>query len=272
MSFGIQIPGPFGWLLTMADSGIPDKLSTAIRVAVFWISLPFIGLLLGGEDIRGGSYYWAAGWFGCALLSIFVAVYWDRFIPRRWRPRPASALTYLRDEDSELGGAIRDMVWRSAWGKWFTAQSLANSGPTPVNEQYIMGTATRQVLDTLTNGQLEVRGRRPGQMDYESIPQTHWRSTALHMIPDSCSLWKMILIPRGGVEIQPDGNVIGSDPESVARTDELAAYDSLIVKARQFEKLWPRKDKDTDAARKALLKKAKKAGANPAEIVKLSQD
>jgi len=164
------------------------------------------------------------------------------------------------------------MVWRSAWGKWYTAQSLANNAPKPVNEPLIMGTATHLVLDNLMNGQLQVRGRRPGQMDYESIPQTHWRSTALHMIPDSRSLWKMILIPRGGAEILPNGTVIGRDQNSIARTDELAAYDSLIVNARQFEKLWPRKDKDTDAARKALLKKAKKAGANPAEIEKLSRD
>jgi hypothetical protein len=56
---------PIYWLWAMADVGIPDKLLPAIRVSVFWIALPFIGLLLGGEDIRSGNYYWAAGWFGC---------------------------------------------------------------------------------------------------------------------------------------------------------------------------------------------------------------
>jgi len=202
-----------------------------------------------------------------------LAVYWDRLIPSRWRSRPASDdLTYLRDEDAELGGAVRDMAWHSAWGKWFAAQHLALNEHKPIADRELMGIATSLVLDAVTNGQLEVRGRRPGQMDYVPIPQTHWRSTALHMIPDSRSLWKMILIPRGGAEIQPDGKVIGRDPKSVARTEELAAYDSLIVKARQFEKLWPRKDKDTDAARKALLRKAKKARADPAEIKKLLQD
>jgi hypothetical protein len=66
--------------LKMADTEIPDKLLPAVRVAVFWVGLPFIGLLLGGEDIRGGNYYWATAWFGCALLSIAVAVYWGRFV------------------------------------------------------------------------------------------------------------------------------------------------------------------------------------------------
>ena len=126
--------------------------------------------------------------------------------------------------------------------------------------------------DALTNSQLEVRGRRPGQLDYEPIPRTHWRSSGLHMIPDGMSLWKMILIPRGGAEITPDGKVIGRDQDAVQRTDQLATYDSLIVNARQFEKLWPRKDKDTDAARKVLLKKARKAGADLTEIAKHSQD
>ena len=92
------------------------------------------------------------------------------------------------------------------------------------------------------------------------------------MIPDSISLWKMILIPRGGAEITPDGEVIGRNQEAVQRTDQLAAYDSLIISSRQFEKLWPRKDERADAARKHLLKKARKAGADQAEIAKLSRD
>ena len=45
----------------------------------------------------------------------------------------------------------------------------------------------------------------------------------------------------------------------------------MIVSARQFENLWPRKDKIADAKRKILLKKAKKAGADPAEIAKLAR-
>src|SRR5258707_2222376 len=123
------------------------------------------------------------------------------------------------------------MAWRSAWAKWFTSQSLANS--LHPDEALTMRAAASLVQDALTNSQLEVRGRRPGQLDYEPIPRTHWRSSGLHMIPDGMSLWKMILIPRGGAEITPDGKVIGRDQDAVQRTDQLATYDSLIVNARQ---------------------------------------
>jgi hypothetical protein len=206
-------------------------------------------------------------------LPIYVSPWaWKKLrgaAPEADSPPP---LEYLRDEDSELGGAIRDMVWCSAWGKWYAAQCLANNPKSKANEADVMRTATVIVLAALTDGRLEVRGRKPGQMDYEAIPQTHWRDTAVHMTPDNRSLWKMILIPRGGVEFHPDGTVVGHDQEAVQRTDNLAAYDSLVVSARHFEKLWPRKNKDADSARKVLLKKAKKAGADPAEIAKLARD
>jgi hypothetical protein len=35
----------------MADSEIPEKILPAVRVAVFWIALPFILLLVGIERI-----------------------------------------------------------------------------------------------------------------------------------------------------------------------------------------------------------------------------
>lgn len=207
-------------------------------------------------------------WLPLLLLPFGLILLWLAL--RTGKPTPKTdGLGYLSSEDAELGPAVRDMAWRSAWGKWFASQHLGSSNKA---NELIMHAATHIVQDALTDGQLEVRGRRPGQMDYEPIDRTHWRSTGLHMIPDSRSLWKMILIPRGGAEITPDGKVIGRDQEAVQRTDRLATYDSLIVNSRQFEKLWPRKDGATDLARKRLLKKAKKAGADPAEIAKLSQD
>jgi hypothetical protein len=93
------------------------------------------------------------------------------------------------------------MVWCSAWGKWFAAQYLATNNHHPATEEYVMQIATSLVLTALTDGQLEARGRRPGQLNYEPIHRTHWRSTALHMVKDDRTLWKMILIPRGGAEM-----------------------------------------------------------------------
>jgi hypothetical protein len=255
----------------MADSGeIPSKLTPALRAAI-WSALPFIFFLVGVDRIFApdGSISQVLICFALSVLSVLLAVYWNRILPQRWRPSEPMRLGYVHAEDAELGSAIREMVWCSAWGKWFPSQSLAVGGK--VNEQTVMGAATHLVLDALTDGHLEARGRKPGQMDYEPIPQTHWRSTALHMIPDSRSLWKMILLPRGGAEIHPNGTVVGRDPAAVQRTAQLQAYDSIIVSGREFEKLWPLKDARADAFRKRNLKKARKAGADPAEIAKLAR-
>ncbi len=238
-----------------------------------WLgALGFIVSLIGAEVLHEGGPKLIGAILIVAGLPLFLSPFiWNRL--RGVNPTiEQTPLAYLRDEDSELGGAIRDMVWCSAWGKWFAAQYLATNNHHPASEEHVMLIATGLVLDALTNGQLGARGRRPGQLDYEPIPRTHWRSTALHMIKDNSTIWKMILIPRGGAEIQPDGSVIGHDQRAIQRTDQLAAYDSLIVSSRQFEKLWPRKDRKTDAARKRLLKTARKAMADPAEIEKLSRD
>lgn len=237
-----------------------------------WLgALGSISALIGAEMLKEGGFSWIA----VALILLALPIYWSPVIWNRLRGvQPVTEPTpmgYLHHEDLELGPAIRDMAWRSAWAKWFKAQSLATNDHHVVGEQSIMNLAAGQVTDALIDGRLEARGRKPGQMNYEPIPQTYWRSTALYMIHDDKTIWKMILVPTGGVEIQPDGTVIGRDKEATQRTNQLAAYDSWIVNARQFEKLWPRNDKQIDAATKKLMKTAKKAGADPAELEKLSR-
>ena len=253
----------------MADEA-SDTIGGGLRN---WLgALGFIVPLIGAEIIREGG----PNWVGAILIAAGLPIYWSPAIwkwLRRGKPaREPTPLGYLHAEDSELGSAISDMVWCSAWGKWFAAQYLATNNHHPASEEYVMQIATSIVHDALMDGRLEAQGRKPWQLDYEPIPRTHWHSTALHMIKDNRTIWKMILIPCGGAEIHPGGTVVGHNQEAVQRTDRLTAYDSLIVSARQFEKLWPRKDKDTDTARKRLLKKAKKAGADPAEIENLSRD
>ena len=247
-----------------------DTISGGLRN---WLgALGFIVPLIGAEIIREGGPKWVGAILIVAGLPIYLSPAIWKWLRRGKSATELAPLAYLHAEDSEPGSAIRDMVWRSAWGKWFAAQYLATNDHHAASEDHAIQIATHLVLGALTDGQLEVRGRRPGQLNYEPIPRTHWRSTALLMIKDDRTLWKMVLIPRGGAEIRPDGAVIGHDQSAIQRTDQLAAYDSLIVSARQFEKLWPRKDRKTDADRKRLLKTARKAGADPAEIKKLSQD
>jgi hypothetical protein len=80
----VRIPGPIGWLLSMADSGIPDKFLPAVRLAVFWIGLPFIFLLGALDRYFAGTLYQVAACLIGALASIAVAVYWGRLIGWAW--------------------------------------------------------------------------------------------------------------------------------------------------------------------------------------------
>jgi hypothetical protein len=255
----------------MADSGIPDKLLPAVRGAVFWVAVPSIGILLSGERISDGKYYEAAAWFGCAFLSILIAVYWGRLITWIWpRYSEQRSLSYLSDRDSTLGSAIQAMARRSAWGRWYAAQNLVNSG-IPINEgHHLLQIASSVVRDKILDGDLEVRGRRPGRMDYETIPRTDWRSSGLHFVSDPISLWRMVIFPTGGAEIAPNGTIArASDAAAAARNARLSEYDSLLIDAYQFESLWPKKDVIADRKRRKFLRQARKRGLDKDEIRRL---
>ncbi len=253
------------------DTGIPDRLLPAIRLAVFWIGLPFIGLLLGGERISEGRPYEAAAWLTVAILSIIVAVYWDRVISSVWpRYSHQQELQYLSERDPTLGGAIKAMARHSAWGRWYAAQHLVNAG-SPISEQALLQIAASIITDKIVNGEIEVRGRRPGKMEYEPIPRTDWRSSGLSFVSDPISLWKLVIFPRGGAEISPDGTIARASNQAAAqRNSQIAEYDSLIVDAHQFERVWPKNDVLADRTRRRFLRRARKRKLDKAEIQRLS--
>jgi hypothetical protein len=90
-------------------------------------AIAFIVSLIGAEIIREGG----RTWLGALLIAAGLPIYWSPLIWKRLRglnPAQGTSLAYLRNEDSELSGAIRDMVWHSSWGKWFAAQGLASDG------------------------------------------------------------------------------------------------------------------------------------------------
>jgi hypothetical protein len=248
------------------EGEVPSKLSPAVRQGVFYGSLPFIFLLIAVDRYfaEHGTRNEVIACIVLAFLSLIVAVYWDRFLPARWRRKSETSLAYLHHEDAGLGSAIRDMAWDSAWGKWYASQQLANVGK--LDETELMRVAASNVTEALVNGKLKARGRQPGQLDYEEIPRTHWHSTVPYMVPDNKTLWKMVLLPTGGVEKLPGGMTVMHDVSAAQRTDQLRQFDSIIVDAREFEKLWPRKDARVDVGRKQFLKKAKKAGVDAATI------
>jgi len=169
-----------------------------------------------------------------------------------------------------LGEAIKMMARASAWGRWYAAQILVNGGK-PAGEREVLQVACFNVEQKILGGELEVRGRLPGEMDYNPIPRTFWRSSALTFIPHPASLWRLVILPRGGASIEPNGNVIARDAEAAARTAQITNYDSFLVDGYQFEALWPRRERLADKARRRFIWRARWCRLDKSEIRRLSR-
>jgi hypothetical protein len=249
------------------DTQIPDRWGPALQAAL-WGAAPFVFFLASVVEGFIAGHYWVAAI--CAVLfflSIGVVVHWDQLVPR-WLRERLGAPEYLSDKDSELSSAIREMVWYCAWAKWYAAQWLVNSGR-PATEDKILPIATSNIAQNLIDGDIEVRRRLPGEMDYRPIPRTYWRSTVPHFIADPQSLWRMILIPKGGAEIARDGTITACNAAAEGRTAVLRNYDSLLVDAFQFEKVWPKRERNADKRRRQFLRQALRRGLDTNEILKL---
>ncbi len=156
---------------------------------------------------------------------------------RSWR-RLLDGKPYLDLDvvDHSLSFAIYELIHKSAWGKWYAAQHLANGNP--ISELFLMQTAASMVHDHLMNGRLAVRGRPTGQTLYEAIPRDVWRKFVLWAQPHPGSLWRVYAVPGGTIT-----------PDSIKQSP----YDSLTVDPRAFCELWPRKYWKADRIRKKLL-------------------
>jgi hypothetical protein len=164
----------------------------------------------------------------CLGALLFDLILWVRRRRSATKGR-TEELSYLRHKDTELGEAIRQMAWFFAWAKWYASQVLATNEHRAASAKEIIDTARFQVQEAILNGQLQVRGRKAGSLNYEEIPRTHWRSTGLMMVKDDLALWKLVLLPAGGAQIDPDGTVVGQHQPSVDRTSQLSEFDSFIV-------------------------------------------
>ena len=130
----------------MASTEIPKSLAPALR-AIISVAFPFIFFLIALERLFEGHHFQALACFIAAVLSFLVAVYWEHIIPNRFQEKP-KRLEYLHYKDSELGAAVRDMVWRSAWAKWYSAQCLVNSRQ-PAPEPHVLQIATHSIMQNL---------------------------------------------------------------------------------------------------------------------------
>ncbi len=209
------------------DAAIPNRFWPAVHWAsmyVFSWILPLIALERFAERdaVVGGIFA------SLTIIDWIVAAQWEQ-IEKALGVKPKDELEYLRERDPTLGSAIQAMARYSAWGRWYAAQNLVNSG-VPIREQDLLRIAASIVTDKMIDGHIEVRGRLPGRMEYEEIPRTDWRSSALDFVSNPVSLWKLVIIPRGGAEIAPDGTIAhASDSAAAQRTSQITEYDSLIV-------------------------------------------
>lgn len=166
--------------------------------------------------------------------------------------------SYLSDVDTEITTAIYCMAYFSSWAKWYASQFITNHEThRPAAVEDIINIVAYKVTQALMNGKLRARGRFPGNIEYEVIPKETWRLAALSMKRHPVTLWKATVIPRGDV-----------DPVRIAR---ICGYDSLVVNSSEFEALWPKSNRKTDAARMQILKKAAKEGANQ-EYIKILRE
>lgn len=222
------------------------------------ISLALVGLLGGGAIVR----YPDQAWIGTAMMAVAVLGiallilhhYRSRHQKTAEHQKPR-ALEYLSSKDVELGSAIQRMARQSAWGRWFAAKHLATS-KVPITDAYLLEIAASVMRDPILDGTLTVRGRLPGKLAYEVIERTFWRSSAFWFQPHPTSLWRLEIIPVGGVTIEADGKLKAFHKPSEKRNAVIRKYDSLLIDAHEFESVWPKNDAATDKARRAFLKQA----------------
>jgi hypothetical protein len=154
----------------MADSEIPDKFMPAVRVAVFWIALPFIFLFGAKDRYFDGTGYQVGACIAAALLSIVIAVYWDGIFRRHkltvvlWGLAIIGLLLF--------GGAIGALAVR---GNFFGAASdgaavtettstttSASSSPVPAGSASVQRASLRLLI-------------RPNQDPEELTKENVWR-------------------------------------------------------------------------------------------------
>jgi hypothetical protein len=130
--------------------------------------------------------------------------------------------------------------------------------------------AGEKVMNKILDGDLEVCGRKPRQMDFEAIPRTHWRSSTFLVFEDPLSLWRVEIAPKGDVQLSPDG-FESLDATMAERNSQISNnYDSLLIDAYKFENFWPKSDPIADRKRCRFLRKAKQLGLDRDEIRRLS--
>jgi len=195
-------------------------------------ALGFIAPLIGGEELVRLylTDHGLPSWVSLGLIASGLPIYtspaaWKATHRRLSRNTNATSLSYLDQCYSDLGGAIIRMARSSSWGRLFAAQYLVDSGK-PIDMGYLLQQiASHIVMNEVINGNLDVRGRLPGQMEFKNIPRTDWHSSAFYFLKDPVTIWRMHILPTGGASIDEDGTVMAHDPAAKQRNDQLRNYE-----------------------------------------------
>lgn len=144
----------------------------------------------------------------------------------RWEAKQPTAnngraSSLLADPEPGLTMAAWWAVMESAWGKY----KRENPPDTSTDQNARIGMLMHMVAHTVSEaamaGSLTIKGRSPGEIEFEEIPKAAWRLAAIVANPDMASIWKLEVIARSGV-----------DPDRIER---VLSYDSLIVNFEQFQ-------------------------------------
>lgn len=204
-----------------ADSGMPDRLSAAIRLGVFWISLPFIFLLVGVDRFFDNHLFQAATCWVLSVLSIVVAFYWEKLIPGRFRPAFVSdtqrymtayeVIHYLAD-DSKRGHQVRHGPSAQVWTNRF---GTINVRKIPLLE------AQAEFKRIAEQGHIHAIGRLDGGGQQVQIPETYWMSATLN-------------------HFSLENPEISETTPAVANPDGIPNYKNVKILQSDVERIWPR--------------------------------
>ena len=147
----------------------------------------------------------------------------------------------LTARDCELNHALFWIVDSSAWMRWQFAQRLAGDGKS-LDEIQKMGLAAHVVLIRAENGELAIKGRRQGRVEYEPISRDFWKVAFLDVQPHSKTLWRVTVRPRSGL--------------SEEEISQIPNYKSLQTEWAKIREYWPKHEKELDALTTELLTKA----------------
>jgi hypothetical protein len=137
-------------------------------------------------------------------------------------------------QEQTLGMAILWMAVSSAWGRWQAAHARQSVG---VENRYLRDIAASHLLTLLEQGQLASRGLRSsvGEGEWEFISTDWWGKVHMVLVPDNFQVYK------ASIRLRPTLDAVVDD------------YAVILCDWSKLQAMFPREDKDIDAATAAFL-------------------